>query len=183
MIQSFPPVFQENAGCLILGSMPSVRSLADGFYYAHPRNAFWPLIAGVFEEAVPDGRPQKISLLTRHRIALWDSAAACEREGSLDSAIRSAQPNDIPGLLARCPGIRAVLFNGKTAQAMCLRFYPELAGSGSGLALRLLPSTSPANTMPFAQKFRIWREAVEEALYGSSEDYRQEAGRAGTDPR
>ena len=97
-ITAFPPVAPPGARVLILGSMPSVESLNQGFYYAHPRNAFWRILADVYGEPLPVDIPGKVALLTRHDIALWDVLQSCERQGSLDSAIRQPTPN-VPALL------------------------------------------------------------------------------------
>ena len=86
-IHSFPPVIDGGCRTLILGTMPSVKSLEAAFYYAHPRNAFWPIMARLLGEAVPETIDEKKALLLRHGAALWDTAASCEREGSLDAAM------------------------------------------------------------------------------------------------
>jgi len=148
---SFEPVWAEDAQLLILGTMPSVASLAQGFYYAHPRNAFWPLMFDLLEEAYSEDIGARKRLLVRHGIALWDVARSAVRPGSLDSAIREAAPNDIPGLLKNCPGVRLVLLNGTTALSLLRRLLPPL-----GVECALLPSTSPANTMPYAKKRAAW---------------------------
>ena len=105
-IVAFDPVAPPGARVLILGSMPSVESLNQGFYYAHPRNAFWRILAQVYAEPFPEVIPARIALLERHELALWDVLASCERQGSLDSAIRQPAPNDFEGLFRRCPNIR-----------------------------------------------------------------------------
>ena len=153
MIIGFPPVWRADARLLILGSMPSEESLRQGFYYGHPRNAFWPILAESFGAEIPRSIEEKKALLIGNGIALWDSAYSCEREGSLDSAIRGAVPNDLAGLLARCPGIQKVLFNGKTAQKLA-RGIPE------GMGTVCLPSTSPAYTLRYSEKLRLWRKEL-----------------------
>lgn len=103
----FEPVAEQDARLLILGTMPSVESLRQSFYYAHPRNAFWPIIADVLAQPRPETVEAKKQLLIGHRIALWDVAHSCVRSGSLDSAIRDVVPNDFAVLFARySPGIR-----------------------------------------------------------------------------
>ncbi len=94
---SFEPVWAEDAAVLILGTMPSVASLKQGFYYAHPRNAFWPILFDLAGEAYSEDIEARKRLLVGRRIALWDVARSAVRPGSLDSAIREAEPNDIPG--------------------------------------------------------------------------------------
>lgn len=157
-IACFAPVYKEDARLLILGTMPSVESLKQSFYYAHPRNAFWPIMADVLGEDLPQSVEQKKSLLIRHRIALWDVARSCEREGSLDSAIRDAHPNDFAALFARCPKIEKILFNGATAQKMYMKLVGRLP---EGCAWAQMPSTSPAYTMKYETKRALWRQGME----------------------
>ena len=146
-----------DARLLILGTMPSVESLRQSFYYAHPRNAFWPMMARILEEAPPETVETKKSLLIRHGIALWDVAHSCVRPGSLDSAIRDARPNDFSMLFARCPNIEKILFNGATAENL----YRKLVGFlPEGCASARMPSTSPAYTMAFEKKCAVWREEM-----------------------
>lgn len=152
---SFDPVWAEDAKVLILGTMPSVASLQQGFYYAHPRNAFWPILFDLLGEVYSEDIDARKRLLRGHGIALWDVARSAVRPGSLDSAIREAAPNDIPWLLDRCPGIRKVLLNGTTAQALYRRLLPTLP-----VECALLPSTSPANTMAYVKKRAAWAEYI-----------------------
>lgn len=148
---SFEPVWSKDALILILGTMPSVASLKQGFYYAHPRNAFWPIMFDLLGEAYSEDIEAQKRLLIGHRIALWDVARSAVRPGSLDSAIREAAPNDIPGLLEQCSGIRKVLLNGTTAHALYKKLLPPLP-----VECVVLPSTSPANTMSYAKKHAAW---------------------------
>ena len=148
---SFEPVWAPDARILILGTMPSVKSLEQGFYYAHPRNAFWPILFDLLGEAFSEDIEAKRRLILKNGIALWDVAQSAIRPGSLDSAIRDAVPNDIPGLLKKCPGIGKVLLNGTTAYALYRRLAPVQPVSWA-----LLPSTSPANTMPYESKRAAW---------------------------
>lgn len=154
---AFPPVAGPDARILILGSMPSVASLEAGFYYGHPRNAFWRILAEVFNESLPETIEDKRALILNHRLALWDSLTACEREGSLDSAIRRPELNDFGGLFARCPGIERVLFNGGTAY----RLFVKAGGNYlDGRAWVVMPSTSPAYTLSYERKLAQWRQAL-----------------------
>ncbi len=157
-IYGFPPVADANSRVLILGSMPSVKSLEDGFYYGHPRNAFWHVLSDVFTEPLPVDIPAKKHLLLRHGIALWDVIASCERNGSLDSAIRRDEPNDFSAFFAEHPGIRAVLVNGGLAAQ---KFKPALA---EGRPIVRLPSTSPAYTLSYDKKRAAWRSALMQFL-------------------
>ena len=97
-VRSFGPWVGSEPQLLLLGSAPSVQSLAQGRYYAHPRNHFWPLMTAVLKENLPEDYTDRLEMLTRHGVALWDSIGSCRREGSLDSAIVDVTPNDIGGL-------------------------------------------------------------------------------------
>lgn len=158
-IESFPPIAETNARLLILGSIPGAESLRQGFYYAHPRNAFWPIMAEILGLALPAASMERARLLIQHRIELWDVAHSCIRPGSLDSNIRSAEPNDIPALLARCPSVQRILFNGAAAENL----YRRLIGDAPCASARM-PSTSPAYTMPYSEKCAIWRRNMEDVL-------------------
>lgn len=158
-IECFEPAAAEDARLLILGTMPSVESLRQSFYYSHPRNAFWPIIAQVLNEPVPIGIEEKRDLLIRHRIALWDVCGSCVRPGSLDSNIRDVQPNDFEMLFRRCTGIRKILFNG----AMAEKLYAQRVGIvPQGCICERMPSTSPAYTMRFEAKLAVWRSGMED---------------------
>lgn len=155
-IFSYPPVADEKARILVLGTMPGAESLRQGFYYAHPRNAFWRILAEIFHEELPAGAEAKKLLLLRNGIALWDTLRSCEREGSLDSAIRSPAPNDIPGLLESCPKIKRICFNGTASERLFMRSIGPL----EGVEMLRLPSTSPAHTLPYAEKLAAWKAAI-----------------------
>ena len=156
-ITAFAPVAPPDARTLILGSMPSVESLNQGFYYAHARNAFWKILAEVFGEPTPEAIPDKIALLERHGIALWDVLESCERQGSLDSAIRTPKVNDFKGLFERCPHIDAILLNGGTAERLFMKNCGEYL---EGRRWLRLPSTSPAYTLSYERKLAQWRQAL-----------------------
>lgn len=160
MIHGFPPIERPDAKILILGSMPSIASLSLQQYYGHPRNAFWPIMSRLLGGTIATYEDKR-ELLLSHRIALWDVVQACEREGSLDSAITSPVPNDIAGFLDLHPELGLVCFNGKTASAFYRRYvglYPP------SVRFVELPSTSPANTMPFERKFDSFAVACAEIL-------------------
>ena len=157
-IEAFGPVAPPGARVLILGSMPSVQSLRVGFYYGHPQNAFWRIVADVYGEPVPGDIPRKVALLERHDIALWDALRSCEREGSLDSAIREPEPNDFAALFERCPHIGRILFNGATAHRMFVKYAGEYL---SGREWARMPSTSPAYTLSYERKLALWRDGLE----------------------
>ena len=153
-IYGYPPVADEHSRVLVLGSMPSVRSLEVGFYYGHPQNAFWRIMADVFKAERPKTIEDKKNLLLSNRVALWDVIASCEREGSLDSAIKSETVNDFAPFFVAHPNIRAVLINGGTAYKL---FPYSLAGDRPVLKL---PSTSPAYTLSYEKKLNAWRDAL-----------------------
>jgi len=166
-VRGFPPISQPDARILILGSMPSRESLARRQYYAHPRNAFWPIVCDLL--AIGDlPYEERIARVTERGVAIWDVVKACFREGSLDSAIDdgSAVVNDFSGFYARHPQIRRVFFNGAKAEAVYRkRVLPKLSGSASTLPLQRLPSTSPAHaSMTVEQKKAAWRALIENSL-------------------
>jgi TDG/mug DNA glycosylase family protein len=147
-----PPVLARDTRVLILGSFPGEASLAAAQYYAHPRNHFWPLLAALIDVPLP-ALPYKARLaaLRANGIGLWDTIIACQRRGSLDGAIRSAVRGEV-GRVHRCaPAVALVCFNGKTAA----RALP--AWHDAGYRTLALPSSSPAYTLPFAEKLAQWR--------------------------
>lgn len=168
LLQSFPALTGRAPRVLILGSMPGAASLAAGQYYAHRQNRFWPLMGALVGAGPELAYERRCRRLAGSGIALWDVLASCEREGSLDSAIRddTAHANDFAALFARHPTIAMVLFNGSKAEASFRRFViPRLAESGTATAkleFRRLPSTSPANASQSAEyKLAAWREALQ----------------------
>ncbi len=160
-IYGFDPVWRADARMLILGSMPSVESLRQSFYYAHPRNAFWRMMAEILNESQPLSIDDKKAMLLRHRIALWDTVGSCERAGSLDSAIRDPQPNDFETLFRSCPEIKHIFFNGATAHQL----YLKLVAREDGRRIyHRMPSTSPAYTLKYEIKKARWQAALKEAF-------------------
>jgi len=157
-IECFEPVAAPDARLLILGTMPSVESLRQSFYYSHPRNAFWPVMAKVLGEDVPDTAEAKTRMLIRHRIALWDVVNSCVRPGSLDSDIRDARANDFEMLFGRCPGIEKILFNGAAAENLYMK---KVGAMPKGCLWARMPSTSPAYTLRFENKLAAWRDGME----------------------
>ncbi len=156
-----------DARVLILGSMPGEASLAAQQYYAHPRNAFWPIMGALlgFDAALP--YVARLTCLTRSGIAMWDVLAACRRSGSLDSAIEadSIEPNDFTAFLRDHTGVRGVLFNGGAAEMLFRRqVLPSLPDEFAVLPCTRLPSTSPAHAAKgFGEKCAAWRIALCEA--------------------
>ena len=153
--RSFPPIVAEKAKVLIVGSMPGVRSLEQQEYYAHPRNAFWPILFSVFRETWDGTYEGKCRLIRGHHLALWDVAGQCVREGSLDSDISEVSVNDFDGLFRTHPEIGTVLCNGKTAWSLFCRNRPRETRT-----VLAMPSTSPAYTLPFDRKLEIWERAL-----------------------
>ena len=157
--RSFEPVLTPDARVMIVGSMPSVKSLADAQYYAHPRNAFWPILFDIWGVVPHNDYERKKAMLCEHGVALWDAAAYCEREGSLDSRMRGVVYNDFSRVYAVCPHISTVLCNGGTAFSLFMR-----SGFAGERRVLRMPSTSPAYTMPYEEKRRIWKAALLSAL-------------------
>jgi hypoxanthine-DNA glycosylase len=151
LLQGLPPVLGRGTAVLILGSFPGEASLAASQYYAHPRNHFWPLVAAAIDVPLAE-LPYRVRLreLRAHGIGLWDVIVACRRHGSLDGAIRMAERGEISRARRAAPGLKLVCFNGKTA-ARALPVWRE-----AGYATLVLPSSSPAYTLPFATKLAAW---------------------------
>ena len=135
-----PPFYRPDSNILILGSFPSVKSREQMFFYGHPQNRFWKVISAVFEDNTPVSIPDKRAFLEKHRIALWDAIGKCTIEGSSDSSIRDAIPNDL-SIITDHADIRAVYCNGKTSAA----YYAKLIFPVLNRNAITLPSTSPAN--------------------------------------
>lgn len=134
------PVFDEKARILILGSFPSVKSREEMFFYGHPQNRFWKVLAAVYGQEVPQTVAEKKGFLLENHIALWDVIGSCEITGSSDSSIRNVVPNDLSKILD-CADIGKIFVNGKTAQ----RYYRKYLEKHTGQEAICLPSTSPAN--------------------------------------
>jgi hypoxanthine-DNA glycosylase len=160
--RSFPPVVDAQARVLVLGTLPGEESLRRGEYYAHPRNLFWPIVFALFGETPALSYAQRLAFLSAHRIAVWDVCELGERERSADTKIRLERPNAIDRLLNQHPLIRAVAFNGTTAQ----RLYDRHFSRRAALTYLALPSTSPAHaTIDFSAKLARWtalREILEQ---------------------
>ena len=140
LTHGFGPLYDEDSEVLILGSFPSVKSREQQFFYGHPQNRFWKVIAAVFGEEAPATIPQKKALILDHGLALWDSIASCEVAGSSDASIREVRPNDLRVILDRCD-IRKICCNGRKSYEM----YDRYIRPRTGREALCLPSTSPAN--------------------------------------
>lgn len=155
----FGPVWDAESRVLVLGSMPSPKSRAAGFYYMHPRNRFWPVMGAVFAEPTPFSAAQRRQFALSHHVALWDVIAACDIVGASDASIRNAVPNDLHRIIRGAP-IRHVFTTGTTSARLYLKLCgPRLAAAGIDIPMTRLPSTSPANavmTLPkLVDRYRI----------------------------
>jgi TDG/mug DNA glycosylase family protein len=162
-VKGFPPLISKDSRVLILGSMPGIASLKAQAYYAHPRNAFWPIMSELFDIDVTATYDQRVSSLLNHRVALWDVLYACERQGSLDSAIQknSEQVNDFESLFINYPNISAVYCNGGKAWNSYLRYVQKPLGLHD-IEAYCLPSTSPAHArLNFTAKLSLWRTVAD----------------------
>ncbi|HUO43729.1 MAG TPA: DNA-deoxyinosine glycosylase [Burkholderiales bacterium] len=155
--EGFEPVVDTDIEVLILGSFPSLASLGKRQYYAHPRNQFWRLVGAVISEPLSEMEyGQRLRMLLRHRIGLWDVIGACARRGSLDSDIRDPRHNDFKRITRIAKNLRRVCFNGRTAG----KLEPQFAALG--YQTLVLPSSSPAHaTLRFEQKLRRWRKILD----------------------
>ena len=120
IMHPFGPLYNGNSRILILGSFPSVKSREQNFFYGHPQNRFWKVLAALFDRKVPQTIPEKKALILDNGLALWDSIGSCEITGSSDASIRNAEPNDLRIITGSCD-IRAIYCNGKKSHAIYTR--------------------------------------------------------------
>ncbi|HET7667082.1 MAG TPA: DNA-deoxyinosine glycosylase [Mycobacterium sp.] len=158
LLYGLRPIIGKRAEALILGNMPSVMSLGAQQYYANPRNAFWRIAGDIFGFAASAPYEERVSTLTANGIAVWDVLRSCRRVGSLDSAVEpnSMVANDFGQFFEQQPRITRVFFNGAAAE----KNFNRLVRVAPDLDYLRLPSTSPAQTMRYADKLAVWREAV-----------------------
>ena len=150
----FEPVFDENSKVLILGTFPSVKSRENQFYYGHPQNRFWKVIAGLTESEVPQTIEEKKKLLLEHGIAIWDVIESCDIIGSSDSSIKNVVPADIERVVANSK-IQNIYANGGTAK----KLYEKYSQKKTGREIIGLPSTSPANAAYSLERLlECWQE-------------------------
>ncbi len=160
IIHPIPPFYDKNSTILILGSFPSVKSREQMFFYGHPQNRFWKVIASVFDSDRPETMSEKKAFLKRYHIALWDVIGSCDIEGSSDSSIGNVVPNDISPILKQAR-ICGVFVNGKTAE----KYYKKYIEPKTGIKAICLPSTSPANAAWSVDKLvKTWSEAIESVI-------------------
>ena len=155
LLHGLPPIIGDDTESLILGNMPSVMSLGAQEYYANPRNAFWRITGEIFGFDPSAPYDVRTATLIAHGVAVWDVLRSCRRVGSLDSAVEpdSMAPNDFGQLFEAHPRINRVFFNGAAAE----KNFNRLVRVAPDLQYRRLPSTSPAQTMPYAEKLAAWR--------------------------
>lgn len=157
---SFEPVFGPASRALILGSWPSPESWRQGFYYGHPRNRFWPLLARLCGAETPQTVEQKRALILQNGLALWDVLESCTVTGASDASIKDPVPVDLAALLEKAP-VEAVFCNGAAA----FRLYEKMLRPVSGIAAVRLPSTSPANAACRPETLReVWGEALKDYI-------------------
>lgn len=155
-----PPVIGPQTCLLVLGSFPGVASLREQRYYGHPQNQFWKILGSLWSmDLVVLGYAERLEVVRDRGLGIWDVYAACEREGSLDTAIRNAELNDFDRVRRACPGLQAIAHNGGES------FRHAKHSQALGLPVHRLPSTSPANaSWSFERKLAAWGEVFR--LYG-----------------
>lgn len=156
-IFSFPPIISNDSKILILGSIPGVKSLEKQQYYGHPQNKFWKIIFELFNEEFTENYDERLNVLKKHHIALWDVIDSCERKGSLDSEIKNEEANQIEELLENYPNITAIFCNGGKSY----KNLQKLLGKKFKIPIYLLPSTSPLHTISFERKLVEWKKILE----------------------
>lgn len=161
VVTSFAPITNPKATILILGSMPGVASLEAQQYYAHPRNAFWPIMSAIYQVDLNLPYVKRVKALQKTNVAVWDVLQQCERAGSLDSAIQkeSRCPNDFEAFFNTHMHINKIVFNGGEAERS---FKQKVANSLDMSMFKTvrLPSTSPAHTMKVADKVKAWQSVL-----------------------
>lgn len=158
-ISAFSPIADQNSRVLVLGSIPSVKSLEINQYYGNPRNQFWKLIYLIFNEKIEESYDDRVRFLLKNKMAIWDVISDCYREGSLDSNIKNPTINDFRTLFEIYPNIKFIFFNGSKAEQLFMRkIDSELL---KGKELFKLPSSSPARAIPIEEKLKSWMKISE----------------------
>ena len=156
IIHPIPPFYDKGSQVLILGSFPSVKSREQMFFYGHPQNRFWKVMAAVYNDDVPVTVPEKKAFLLKNNIALWDVIASCDIEGSSDSSIGNVTANDLSVILNKAK-IRQIFVNGKTAEKYYKKYIEQIIKRKAVC----LPSTSPANAAwSLEQLINVWKEKI-----------------------
>lgn len=157
LTHTFEPVYDGNSRILILGTFPSVKSREQNFFYGHPQNRFWKLLAALLEEPVPIDIEEKKSMLLRNHIAVWDVIASCDIIGSSDSSIRNVVPADLNRIVNHAP-IRKIYANGGKAYELYRKYGQQM----TGMEAVKLPSTSPANAAwQMERLLEVWKQILE----------------------
>ena len=151
-ISSFPPIISEDSKVLILGSVPGVKSLEIQEYYAHPQNKFWRILFELLHKDFTSNYIEKIELLMKNKIAVWDVIDSCERKGSLDTEIKNENHHDVLQLLQDFPSIKVIFCNGQKSFKTLGKILPD----DLKIPIIVLPSTSPAYTVPYEKKLQKW---------------------------
>ena len=151
-IASFAPIISKNSKILILGSVPGIKSLEMQEYYAHPQNKFWKILFELFKEDFTADYSEKLKFLQRNHVAVWDVIDSCERKGSLDTEIRNENHHNILQLLDDFPSIKAIFCNGQKSFKTLKKILPH----DFQIPIFVLPSTSPAYTIPYDKKLKEW---------------------------
>jgi hypoxanthine-DNA glycosylase len=158
-IHPFPPILDHNTRILFLGSFPSIASFEQAFYYAHPRNAFWPILEAIFNVHLETNEAKKTFCLEKG-IGLWDVIGSCDRSNSSDTNLKNCIPNDFEKLLRDYPNIKALGFTGKKSYDLFMKIFKNLE-----IEKVLLPSTSPAHAaMKREEKTKIYKEFLDTHL-------------------
>lgn len=158
IVHPFGPLYDETSTVLILGSLPSVKSREQNFFYGHPQNRFWPLLAALFGEAAPQSVEEKKALALRNHVALWDTIYSCDIVGSSDSSIRGVVPTDLRPILAGSR-VKRIFCNGRTSGL----YYAKYQEKTLNIRATVLPSTSPANAAwTMDRLMEAWRAIREE---------------------
>lgn len=160
VVHNIDPVYNENSKILILGSFPSVKSREQEFFYGHPQNRFWKVIAKIFNCDTPITINDKKNILLNNKISVWDVIKSCEINGSSDSSIKNVIPNDLSEILNKS-NIKTIFVNGKTAGKLYVKYLEEQ----TGIKAICLPSTSPANAIwSLESLYDKWNEELRKAL-------------------
>ena len=156
IIHPFPPLYDEQSTTLILGSFPSIKSREAMFFYGHPQNRFWRVLASLFEQNLPMTITEKKEMVLRHHLALWDSIHSCTVTGSSDNSIKDVVPNDISQII-RESKVNRIFCNGTLSHKMSMKYI----FSSTGIEAIKLPSTSPANAAYSLEKLlAAWRSIL-----------------------
>ena len=156
VVHTFGPLYNEDSGILILGSIPSPASREVGFYYGHPRHRFWQMLADLYGMPLPESIEEKRALVLSHGLALWDVIEECDIIGASDSSVKNAVPTDIPSLLGKTQ-IRTILCNG----ALSKKIYDQYQLPRTGIPAQKMPSTSPANAAWSLERLKEeWGESL-----------------------